>query len=243
LEEAVSSRTALFLLCNPHNPVGRAYDRSELGRIAELCLRNNLFICSDEIHAGLVLDPDRRHIPIASLSPEVASRTITLFAPSKTFNLPGLGCAFAVISDPVLRGRFLETMEGIVPPVNALGYTAALAAYRYGGEWRRELISYLRENRDCVNRRVNHMPGLAAHHVEATYLAWIDARGTGLANPASFFEQGGVGLSDGSAFGGKGWLRLNFGCPRPILLEALSRMEGAVQRLHAAPGIREEIRK
>jgi len=232
LERAITSRTELFLLCNPHNPVGRVYSMQELIRIADLCERHNLFICSDEIHAGLVLDPDKRHIPIASLSAGVASRTMTLLAPSKTFNIPGLGCAFAVIPDPLLRSRFLETMEGIVPPVNALGYTAALAAYRTGGEWHRELIAYLRENRDLVAERVGKMPGLAVNHVEATYLAWIDTRGSGIPDPASFFERGGVGLSDGAAFGDRGRLRLNFGCPRPILRQALSRMELALKGLH-----------
>jgi len=228
LEKAVTPRSRLFLLCNPHNPTGRMYDREELARLAELCRRRSLFICSDEIHAGLALDQDKRHIPIATLSPETASRTITLFAPSKTFNIPGLGCAFAVIPDPGLRSLFLGAMEGIVPHVNVLGYTAALAAYRDGGRWLADLLEYLRGNRDLVEREIARMPGLAMKHVEATSLAWIDARRTGLADPAAFFEKVGVGLSDGAVFGGPGFVRLNFGCPRSILREALGRMAKAV---------------
>jgi cystathionine beta-lyase len=187
-------------------------------------------ICSDEIHAGLVLDEDKNHIPIAALSPEIAARTITLHAPSKTYNIPGLGCSFAVISDPALRKSFRGVMAGIVPHVNLFGYTAALAAYRQGEEWRRELIEYLRGNRDMLLQAVEAMPGMKAFPVEATYLAWIDTRGTGIENPVSFFEAAGVGLSDGAEFGLPGFVRLNFGCPRAMLAEALRRMRCALNR-------------
>jgi cysteine-S-conjugate beta-lyase len=227
LEKSLTPRTRLILLCNPHNPVGRAYDREELSLLAELCRRYGLFICSDEIHSGLLLAPERRHTPIATISPETACRTITLLAPSKTFNIPGLGCAFAVIPDQGLRGRFREAMAGIVPSVNALGFTAAFAAYRYGGDWRRELLRYLRGNRDLVTNAVARMPGLSMKSVEATYLAWIDTRAAGLKKPVTFFETAGVGLSDGEDFGGPGFVRLNFACPRPLLAEALERMERA----------------
>ncbi len=227
LERAVTRRTRLLLLCNPHNPVGRAYDREELDQVARLCERYDLVICSDEIHSGLLLDTDRRHIPIATISPETACRTITLMAPSKTFNIPGLGCAFAVVPDPELRSRFIEAMAGTVPPVNTLGYTAALAAYCHGDAWQRELLTYLRGNRDLVAQEIALMPGLSMDRVEATYLAWIDARETGLDDPSAFFEQAGVGLSDGALFGGAGFVRLNFGCPRPLLREALGRMRRA----------------
>ena len=229
LEQSITPRTRLFMLCNPHNPVGRAFDRQELERLADLALRHDLIICSDEIHAGLVLDTDKRHIPIASLSPEVASRTITLQAPSKTFNIPGLGCSFAVISNPSLQRAFRQAMGRLVPHVNTLGYTATLAAYRYGGEWHRELLAYLRGNRDLVERTVGELPGLSTTHVEATYLAWIDTRGAGLADPARFFEAAGVGLSDGREFDGDGFVRLNFGCPRPLLQKALQRMRDALR--------------
>ncbi|MDA8165324.1 MAG: PatB family C-S lyase [Desulfobacteraceae bacterium] len=224
LAQAISGRTTLFLLCSPHNPTGRVLSRAELERLASLCLARDLVICSDEIHADLILDPDRHHMPTALLGPEVARRTITLMAPSKTYNIPGLGCSFAVIPDGNLRRAFRQAMEGIVPHVNLLGYTAAIAAYREGGEWLAALLAYLRGNRDRVAAAVGAMPGLAVNRVEATYLAWIDARGAGLADPAAFFEAAGVGLSDGRDFGGPGFVRLNFGCPRAVLDEALSRM-------------------
>lgn len=228
LERSITPRTRLFMLCNPHNPVGRAFDRHELERIAEIALAHDLIICSDEIHAGLVLDRDRRHIPIASLSPEIASRTITLHAPSKTFNIPGLGCSSAVISDPALRRIFRRAMGRLVPHVNLLGYTATLAAYRHGGEWHRELLAYLQGNRDLVESAIGALPGLSTTHVEATYLSWIDARGTGLDDPTRFFEAAGVGLSDGGEFDGTGFVRLNFGCPRALLETALQRMRDAL---------------
>jgi cystathionine beta-lyase len=228
LELAITSRTRLLLLCNPHNPVGRVWTAAELSDIANLAERRDLIICADEIHAGLILDEEKRHIPIATLSPDTARRTITLHAPSKSYNIPGLGCSFAVIADPGLRLRFLQVMAGIVPHVTTFGYTAALAAYRHGEAWRRELLVYLRGNRELVETGVGRMPGLTMGHVEATYLAWIDARQTGVEWPARFFEEAGVGLSDGADFDAPGFVRLNFGCPRPLLAEALRRMAAAV---------------
>ena len=229
LDRAVTPQTKLILLCNPHNPVGRVWTREELLALADLAERHDLIICSDEIHAGLVLDADKRHLPIAMLSPEMAHRTITLQAPSKTFNIPGLGCALAVVADPALRKAVYRAMAGIVPHVNLLGYTAAEAAYRHGEPWREQLLAYLRDNRDLVLRKVAEMPGLQAAPVEATYLAWIDTRQAALDHPAAFFEQAGVGLSDGEAFGLPGYVRLNFGCPRSLLAEALERMECALR--------------
>ncbi len=229
LAESVTPETRLFLLCNPHNPVGRAYEIGELERLGRFCERHDLVICADEIHAGLVLDASRRHYSIANLSPELARRTITLMAPSKTFNIPGLGFSFAVIPDPELRARFRAQMKGIVPDVNVLGFAAALAAYREGESWRQALIGYLRRNAEITVEAVRAMPGLGITSVvEATYLAWIDARGLGVENPQRFFEQAGVGLSDGADFGAEGFVRLNFGCRRALLLEALGRMRRAL---------------
>jgi len=230
-EASITPSTRLFLLCNPHNPVGRVFTRAELEALAAVCERHDVVICSDEIHCDLILDPGATHTPIAALSPEVARRTITLMAPSKTFNLPGLGCSFAVIQNPDLRKRFRAAAAGIVPHVNILGFAAALAAYRDGGEWLAQLLSYLRGNLGAVLRAMPGMPGLAMSAPEATYLAWVDARGTGVENPARFFEEAGVGLSDGADFGGPGFVRLNFGCPRATLDEALSRMAKAVDSL------------
>lgn len=222
----------LFLLCHPHNPVGRAWDDAELRAIAELAERRDLVVCSDEIHAGLVLEPGRTHRPFAALSPEAARRSITLLAPSKTYNLPGLGCAFAVIPDPALRGRFRRAMQGIVPHVNVLGMVACEAALRDGGEWHRALVEYLRGNRERVMAAVEAIPGLRTTPVEATYLAWIDAAGTGLEAPQRTLEAAGVGLSDGAEFGPgqayRSFVRLNFGCPRSTLEEALARLRRAL---------------
>ena len=237
LEAAVTPRTRLFMLCNPHNPVGRVFDPEELQRLAELSLRRGMIVCADEIHCGLVLDPEKRHLPFAALGPEVAERTITLMAPSKTFNLAGLGCSFAVIPSESLRRSFVQAKAGIVPMVNPYGYAAAEAAYRDGEEWRRALIDYLRGNRDTLAEALKRMPGgLSMAAVEGTYLAWIDVRNTGLDESVRFFEEAGVGLQDGREFDGPGFVRLNFGCPRAVLREALARMGRALEKRFAGAG-------
>jgi cysteine-S-conjugate beta-lyase len=236
LERALTPRTRLLLLCSPHNPVGRVWSRSELEALADLACRHDLLIGSDEVHAGLVLDEDKRHLPIATLGPEVADRTITLMAPSKTYNVPGLGCSFALISNARRRQEFQRAMEGIVPHVNLFGYVAAQAAYDSGGPWLEALLAYLRGNRDLVERDVSTLPCLSVAHVEATYLAWIDARTSGLADPAKDFERAGVGLSDGADFGAPGFVRLNFGCTRALLREGLARMRKALDRATPARG-------
>lgn len=232
LEAAVTERTALFLLCNPHNPVGRVFERAELERLAALCLRHDIVICSDEIHADLVFS-GHPHTPIAALSPEVAARTITLFAPSKTFNIPGLGCSVAVVQDAALRQQFQEAGAGLVPHVNVLGYTAAWAAYRWGEPWLEALLAYLEANRDYVVEYVaSRLPGVTCDRPEGTYLAWLDCREADIpgAPQAFFWQQARVALNDGADFGpgGEGFVRLNFGCPRAILAEALDRMRQAI---------------
>jgi len=227
-EHEIGDKSRLLILCNPHNPVGRRFDRRELEHVAEVCLAHDLVICSDEIHCDLVLD-NGPHTPTASLSPEISARTITLMAPSKTFNIPGLGCSFAIIENPELRAKFNKAQHGIVPGVNVLGYTACLAAFRHCEPWRHALLDYLRVNEQLVHRMVNNeMPDLSMDHVEATYLAWIDTRRLNLPEPGRFFEQAGVGLSDGKHFEGEGFVRLNFGCPRATLLAGLERMKRAV---------------
>jgi cysteine-S-conjugate beta-lyase len=228
LERSLTRRTRLLLLCSPHNPVGRVWSEGELVALADVARRYDLVIGSDDIHAGLVLDEDKRHIPIATLAPDLADRTITLMAPSKTFNIAGLGCSFAIIANAEMRLAFCRAMSGIVPEVNLLGYAAAQAAYEEGAAWRQALLMYLRANRDLIEKELAAMPGLSVAHVEATYLAWIDARQTGIANPARFFEDAGVGLSDGAEFGDPGFVRLNFGCSRSLLTEALARMRTAL---------------
>jgi cysteine-S-conjugate beta-lyase len=224
------SAAKLFLLCHPHNPVGRVWNDDELRCIDEIAERHDLVVCSDEIHCDLVLEG--RHRPFATISAQAAARSITLMAPSKTFNIPGLGCAFAVIPDATLRRDFRRAMDGIVPHVNILGLAACEAAFRHGEPWRKALLEYLRKNRDRVAREVAEMPGLAMAPVGATYLAWIDTTGAGLESPCRFFEQAGVGLSDGRDFGigddYRRFVRLNFGCPQATLERALERMTQAL---------------
>jgi cystathionine beta-lyase len=230
IEKSITDKTRLFILCNPHNPIGRVFTREELSTLAGICHKHDIVICSDEIHCDLVLDRDKIHIPTATLNAEAAARTITLMAPSKTFNLPGLGTAFAVIPEKNLRRRFIKAMAGIVPGVNALGYTAARAAFAECAEWHAALLEYLRGNRDTVAQAVRRIPRLSMAPLEATYLAWIDMRATGLENPAVFFENAGVGLQDGSEFDGPGFVRLNFGCSRILLEKALQRMTAAMEK-------------
>jgi cystathionine beta-lyase len=227
LERAVTPTTRLFMLCHPHNPVGRCWRQDELQALAAFAERHALIVCADEIHCGLILDAERRHRPYATLSPATAKHSITLMAPSKTFNIPGLGCAFAVIPDQALRRRFRQAMEGIVPHVNGLGLVACEAAYRDAGEWQRDLVTYLAGNRDRLAACIAQIPGVSMAPVEATYLGWIDVRQLGLADPVAHFEAHGLGLSDGRDFGAPGWLRLNFGCPRSQLELALQRFEHA----------------
>jgi cysteine-S-conjugate beta-lyase len=232
LERAVTPQTKLFYLCNPHNPLARVWRRDELARLADFCGRHNLLLCSDEIHCDLILEPSLPHIPTALLSPDVAARTITLMAPSKTYNVPGLGTSLAIIPDSMRRARFVRATAGIVAEVTSLGYTACEAAYRDSEPWRQELLSYLRGNRDYLLEAIaRDLPGVrVAAPVEATYLMWLDVSALGLENPTAHFEQHGVGLSDGAMFGApKGsHVRLNFGCPRATLVEALRRMKAAL---------------
>ena len=227
-EREITPQSHILLLCNPHNPVSRRFERQEVERIAEVCLRHDIILCSDEIHCDLVLDGGL-HTPTATLGPEISARTITLMAPSKTFNIPGLSCSLAIIENAELRTQFNRARSGIVPWTNALGYAACLAAYRDCEPWRLALIDYLRGNEQLLHRFINEdIPGLAMDHVQATYLAWIDTRPLGLPHPERFFELAGVGLSDGKDFLAEGFVRLNFGCPRATLLAGLERMKHAV---------------
>jgi cystathionine beta-lyase len=222
-----ASRARLFLLCHPHNPTGRVWDADELWQIAALAKKHDLVVCSDEIHNDLILSPSHQRRLFASLAPEVAARTITLMAPSKTFNIPGLGAAFAIISDPQLRRRFTTAMQGIVPHVNLLGMAATEAALTRCDDWHAALIDYLRSNARLVETTVADLPGLDMAPIEATYLAWIDARELGLENPVRHFEAHGLGLSDGADFGTPGFVRLNFGTQRARLEEAMQRLRRA----------------
>ncbi|HEU4437730.1 MAG TPA: MalY/PatB family protein [Methylomirabilota bacterium] len=234
LRAAIHERTRAFLLCNPHNPVGRVFTREELTGMAATCLERGLPIIADEIHCDLLYS-GQRHVPIASLGPEVEQRTITLMAPSKTFNLAGLKVSVAVIPNASLRERFLAARGDLVQAqVNIMGYAAALAAYRDGHDWLEQLMRYLEANRDYLAQYVaRHLPGITMVTPEGTYLAWLDCCGArpAAADPFTFFlERAKVAFNDGALFGpgGEGFVRLNFGTPRALLTEGLERMRRAL---------------
>lgn len=232
LERAVTPRTKLFFLCNPHNPIARVWRRDELERLGEFCVRHDLVLCSDEIHCDLILDPALSHVCTGVLGGEIARRTITLTAPSKTYNIAGLGTSLAVIPDAALRARFTRAAAGIVAEVTPLGYAACEAAYRDGEPWRQEVLAYLRANRDTlVDFVAGELPGVTIEApIEAIYLAWLNVSALDLADPIAHFEAHGVGLSEGTYFGSPRGrhVRLNFGCPRATLLEGLQRMKRAL---------------
>ena len=232
MDRAINADTRLHILCNPHNPVGRAFTRSELETLASKCLENEVIICSDEIHCDLLLG-DTRHIPIASLDSEIADNAITLMAPSKTFNLPGLACSFAIITNPELRAKYERASAGIVPHVNVLGITAATAAYGQCADWERQLCDYLESNRDFLVEYVRErLPGVAITIPEATYLAWLGLGKLDLpAEPQEYLlNVAKVACNEGATFGkgGEGFVRVNFGCPRVTLQEGLDRIGEAL---------------
>ncbi|WP_413738646.1 MalY/PatB family protein [Sodalis sp. RH21] len=225
----------MLMLCNPHNPGGTVYRQDELEQQLDFARRHDLWVCSDEIHCDLLLEPGVRHIPFASLNKDAEQRTITLLSPSKSFNIAGLGASLAIIPNPRLRMSFAAQRSGIVPSVDVLALAAATAAWRDGQPWLTEQLEYLRGNRDWLAARVAALPGLHMTVPEATYLAWIDASELGVDHPQRFFERAGVGLSAGADFGAPDFIRLNFGCPRALLMQALERMERAIARREPVP--------
>ena len=219
-----SATKGLFYLCNPQNPGGTVFRRDELSRIGELT--RGAVIVSDEIHCDLILDAGLQHVPIASLSPELSRRTVTLMSPNKSFNFPAAGAAWAIIEDPGLRKAFSAELDAhVLPSPSVFGTIAALAAYRGGDEWLAAQLDYLRGNRDLVEQTV----GLPMAHVEATYLAWIDCSGLGVKDPQAHFLENGVALSPGSQFGDPRFVRLNFGTQRKILEKALRRIAASIK--------------
>lgn len=232
LEAAVTPTTRLFWLCHPHNPTGTVFREPDLLQIAEFAARHSLTVISDEIWSDLLLDEDHggpQHIPFASLDHEQARAAITLMAPSKTWNLAGLGCAAAITCDRLLLKNWRSAGGGLVPMINPLGYAAAEAAWRHGDAWRRRLIEVLRYHRRLVLEAVATIPGLSCTIPEATYLAWIDCRQTGVADPQADCEAAGLGPSDGKDFGFPGFIRLNTACPTDRLQEILRRLRRAFE--------------
>jgi cystathionine beta-lyase len=217
----------MLLLCNPFNPIGRSLTEEELTEIVGLCHKHHVWICSDEIHCDLIFD-HYKHIPIASLSELAESITITLMAPTKTYNLAGVGGSIVIIKDEAIRERFTRAQRGMSVDVSSLGYVAMLAAYRDCKAWKFELMNYLQANRDYLMSRMTKIEGIEMNRVEGTYLAWLDVRNLGLNDPQNFFETAGVGMSPGSQYEGPGFMRLNFACPRKLLIEACDRIERAI---------------
>ncbi|MCY4130777.1 MAG: PatB family C-S lyase [Gammaproteobacteria bacterium] len=220
-----SSRTVM--LSNPQNPTGRIYTRDELQALAEICLRTNTAIVSDEIHWGICLEPGSTHIPLATLGEEIEENTITLISHTKSYNIAGLQSAFAVIRNPELRERFDTAKNGWMSSVSPLAYAAAIAAYSDNSTWLDELQTYLRANRDILTDSVRKLPNLSMAPVEGTHLGWIDARKIPVSDHAAYFESHGLGFSDGVEFGAPGFVRFNFATPQSVLKRGISRLETA----------------
>ena len=225
---AALDATSALMFCNPHNPTGRIYRQGELDRVAELVLASGALLVSDEIHCGILLAKERRHRSVAGLDPELARRSITLHAPTKAYNMPGLGIAVAVIPDPELRARYESAMYGLVSGVSPLAYAAATAAWNDQSDWLPSVNAYLAANARTVEDAVQALDGLEVTPVEATCLAWIDATALGHSSPATWLEGHGIGLSPGEDFGGRGFARFNFGCGEAMLAEGLRRLREAV---------------
>jgi cystathionine beta-lyase len=232
--KSIEPDTRIFILCNPHNPSGRVFTKDELLSIAEVCLENNVNICSDEIHSDIV-HPGFQHIPIASLSPEIAQSSVTLVSTTKTFNLAGLKSSAAIIPNPRLRELFSNQLSGFVGSVGVLGEIGLAAAYECGSDWLTELLVYLEGNRRYVIDFVaNELPGIKMFPPEGTYLAWLDCSELMMEDPAKFFlEEAKVGLNSGIWFGDEysNHVRMNFGCPRETLTTGLDRIKTALLRL------------
>jgi len=222
-EACSDSKAKLILLCNPHNPGGTVFNREELEQIHTLAKQHDLIVISDEIHCDLILDEGLKHIPFASLNEDAASRTVTLMAPSKTYNVAGLGLAYAVTQNLTLRNTFNLARSGIMPDPNLLAFNATKAAYTQCQDWHQDLIKYLRKNRDLIKKRLAPTP-CKISQIEATYLAWIDVSYLKLDNAEAYFLAAGVAISDGKQFGNPNFIRLNFGCSYQQLDQALTRL-------------------
>ncbi len=230
-ENKITSTCKLFLFCNPYNPGGTVFTKEELKKLGEICTKHNLLICSDEIHADLVTNPKTEHTPIASLSEKLKNKTITLMAPSKTFNIAGLQSSYAIIPDKKLRLNFQKQLRGLGDGINLLAITATKSAYKDGDEWLKELKIYLRENFKLVEDFVKMNKNLKMLSCDATYLAWIDCSELKQKSPYELFLKFGVGLSEGENFGDKNFVRLNFATTQKNLKEILRRMQRAVDSI------------
>ena len=237
LASKVTPHTAAVLFCNPQNPTGRVYDREELEALAELALRNHTIVISDEIHCPIVLDPTKCHVPIASLDRAIEARSISLFAPTKAFNFPGLNAAVAVIPDPSLRAAYESVGTGLISTHSPLAFAALTAAFEDDSDWLDEQNAFLAGNARRLETAVASIDGIRTTRVEGTYLAWLDVSALGLADPAAAFEDHGLGLHGGEEFRGPGFLRFNFGCPRSLLDQAIDRLVQAADSLRSSRNV------
>ena len=230
-EAKIDFKTDIFILCNPHNPVGRVWTRDELTAMADACLKHDTLIISDEIHSDLIFD-DYAHVPIASLSPEISAKTITLMATSKSFNMPGLGAAYAIIADARLRDKFKLALSSISAHAYTMGLVGTLAAYQHGDAWLKEALEYMQANRDFTADFLRkELPQIKFTCPEGTYLMWLDFRALNIEKIGDFLlEKARVSLNDGAWFGedGVGYARLNLACPRATLEQALIRIRDAI---------------
>lgn len=228
-ERSFEPNTSLFMLSNPHNPGGTVFTKTELEKLGEICIKNNTIIFSDEIHCDLMMNETLKHVPIASLSPELEQITITCISPSKTFNTAGLACSVAIIPNKEIRDKFMAEKAGMMPSIGRHAYLATLAAWRDGEPWKNELLPYLRKNHNYLLEKINAIPGLKMLPLEATYLAWIDCSNCPIDNLHEKLIENGVRLNNGPLFKGPGFLRLNFACPFSILEQAVTRIEKTIK--------------
>ncbi len=232
MEAAVTPQTKLFLLCNPHNPLGRSWSEEELLRVADFCERHDLILCSDEIHCDLVLDEGKRHHSALALPERYLKRVVMLSAPSKTFNIAGICFTYMAVPNAELRDRIVLAQGHSLPTLNVFAYAAAEVAYTQGWPWHAELLDTLREHRDFTHRYLDeHLPMLRHWHQEATYLCWIDCSALGVENPHEFFlKEAGIYLDNGANFGNPQCVRLNFACAPEMLREGLDKMAEAIAK-------------
>ena len=233
LTSTIQPQTRVFMLCNPQNPTGRVFSKPELQVVAQICIENNIIICSDEIHSDLVF-PGNKHIPIATLSGNVSDITVTLISASKTFNISGLKSSAAIITNQALREQFASAATGFVGSVNLLGELALRTSYDLGEVWLEHLLTYLESNRNQLVEIVNaDLPGIQILEPEGTYLGWLNCTDLNLEDPAKFFlEKASVAVNSGTWFGKeyRQYIRLNFGCPQDRLLMGLERIKNALHR-------------
>ncbi len=232
-ENKLQSGVKLFLLCSPHNPAGRVWTKEELVKMAELCRKYEVLIVADEIHADLVAEP-YKHLPLASLDPSFAEMTITLMAPSKTFNIAGLQASYMIASNPTLRKKLASVQESdAFSMLNTFGVIAMEAAYTYGHEWLEGVLTYIRSNIKLVKEEINeHLPQIKVIEPEGSYLIWLDCRELQLSDSEikkRLLEKGKLALNFGQSYGegGEGFIRMNVGCPRTIVEEGLLRLRKA----------------